>query len=84
MINLLNSISSSDVSLDPMILTGAILMAAGIVVPCLIWFVRNVYRVFAKKDFWWLNKTLKISWLIGIVVFIVGLILLVIKLSLGA
>ena len=56
-------------------------MALAIVIPCLIWFIRNLYRDVTKKDYWWMNKFLKISWLIGLVVFVTGFILLIVKLK---
>lgn len=71
-------------SSDPMIISGVIIMALGIVIPCLLWFVRNLFRVFLEKDFWWLNNSLKIVWFSGLIAFVVGLILLIIKVSLGS
>lgn len=76
--------SLNQISNDPLILSGSILMALGIVVPCLIWFTRNLYRVVGKKDFWWLNKLLKICWIIGLIVFLIGFIMLIVKLITGA
>lgn len=65
--------ASSFLNGNSLILVGAILMALGICVPCLIWFARNLIRVIQKKDFWWLNTTLKI----------IGLVILIVKLVLG-
>ena len=75
--------ASSFLNGNSLILVGAILMALGICVPCLIWLARNLIRVIQKKDFWWLNTTLKISWIIGIIIFMIGLVILIVKLVLG-
>lgn len=79
-----NSVNISQISNDPLILLGSILMGLGIVLPCLIWFVRNAIRVFGKKDYWFFNKALKYVWIAGILVFIIGLIILIVKLTTGA
>lgn len=69
---------------DPMIISGVIIMALGIVIPCLLWFIRNLFRVFLEKDVWWLNNYLKTIWFSGLVAFVIGLVLLIIKVSLGS
>lgn len=68
---------------DPIILLGVILMATGVVIPCLFWFVRNLYKIILRKDFWWMNKVLLILFIIGLIVFIVGLIILIVKATSG-
>ena len=82
-INLLNSIAPVQTS-DPMILSGIILMVLSFCLPCLIWFIRNLYRVITRNDYWWTGLVIKISWGVGGVLFIIGLILLVVKITTGS
>lgn len=81
---MLNYVSEAiSVSMDPLILSGAILMGLGIFVPCFFWFIRNFYRVVVKKHYDWMSKSLKILWIIGLAIFLLGGILLIIKISVG-
>ena len=68
---------------DALVLSGVILMALGIIIPCLIWFIRNLYRIVLKKDVWWLNHSLKLFWLAGLLVAILGIILIIVRLVQG-
>lgn len=68
---------------DALVLSGVILMALGIMIPCLIWFIRNLYRIVLKKDVWWLNHSLKLFWLAGLLVAILGIILIIVRLVQG-
>lgn len=68
---------------DALVLSGVVLMALGIMIPCLIWFIRNLYRIVLKKDVWWLNHSLKLFWLAGLLVAILGIILIIVRLVQG-
>ncbi|MBD5423073.1 MAG: hypothetical protein HDR43_01085 [Mycoplasma sp.] len=79
MLNLNKAITNPGIS-DPLILSGVVLMALAIMIPCLIWFIRNIFRIILKKDYWWLTSSVKLSWIIGCAIFVIGICLLVIKL----
>ena len=65
------------------ILAGAILMMLGIVLPCLIWFIRNLMRIVRKKNAFWLSRVLKFVWLFGLILIMIGLALLISELVKG-
>lgn len=71
------------ISSNPMILSGSILMALGVVIPCLFWFIRNFSRIVLKKDAYWFNKVLLILAIFGLIIFILGLVLLIIPIVQG-
>lgn len=64
---------------DPIIISGVTLMLLGVIIPCFFWFIRNLFRIILKKDFWWFNKLLLSLSILGICLFIIGLILLIVK-----
>lgn len=64
---------------DPFIIASVIIFLLSFLLPCAIWLIRNIIRVSLKKEYHLFNKILKISWLVGLVFFIVAIILFVIK-----
>ncbi len=65
----------------PIIITSAVLMAISVMLPCLIWFIRNFMRIIMKKNYTWLNRSLKWILLLSLLIFIVSIILMVLAIQ---
>lgn len=66
---------------DPRILIPVIVMIIGILLPFLIWFLRNFCRIVLKKQWEFLNRSLKWFFLLGLIIFIITLIFIVLVLT---
>ncbi|MBD5423433.1 MAG: hypothetical protein HDR43_02970 [Mycoplasma sp.] len=78
--NVDNSIFSNVVWNDYMVIIALTLMAFSIFLPIFIWIIRGMYRVISRRDYWWLNRLLRVSWLLGSFSFISGFVIFVLKL----
>lgn len=68
--------TSADFS-NPYILSSIILILIGIILPCLVWFVRNFLRIVMKKNYEIFNRSLKWVCLGGLIIAIIGIILII-------
>lgn len=83
MFNVLNeTVPPLDFS-EPMIIAGVILIFCSFLIPCTLWFIRNLYRTITRKDKHWFRLVLKCSWIFGLILFIIGLILVIVRVTQG-
>lgn len=62
---------------NPAIIAAIVIILIAVFLPCAVWFFRNFMRIVMKKNYEWLNRSLKWFTLGGLIVFIVGIIVMI-------
>ncbi|MGL4343496.1 MAG: hypothetical protein ACRCRZ_02945 [Metamycoplasmataceae bacterium] len=66
---------------DPIIVSSIIIMSISVLLPCLIWFLKNYFRIVLKKNYEYFNLSIKWILLFCLIIFITSIILLALKLN---
>jgi len=64
-----------------LIYVGIIFTLIAIFIPVGIYIIRNIMRYGFKKVYFWLEKMLRWSWLVGFIVFLIGIIFIIIDIA---
>lgn len=64
---------------NPAIIAAIVIILVAVVVPCIVWFFRNFMRIVMKKNYEWLNRSLKWVALGGLIVFLAGVIVMILS-----
>ncbi len=68
-------------TINPIVLTTAILMAIALMLPCLIWFLKNFMRIILKKNYEFFNRSIKWILAFSLLLFILSVILMVLAIQ---
>lgn len=72
-----------EMSNEPIIIAGIVLIFCSFLIPCFLWFLRNLYRLMTRKDKYWFRYILISSWIFGAILFVIGLILIIVRMTGG-